>query len=141
MRLRPTTSTLCFGAAVLLATVLAACGGADPRDDAAADREVEATCEALAEMQTRARSIERVNVADPAAFTKALDRAVEQYTEELGELREVAPEPLHGPIGRLDRAVRRHDFDTALRARAPLDTYVATKCATAPPSSGTTRAP
>jgi hypothetical protein len=132
MRMHPTSSTLCFvAAAVVAACGGAACGGASAGGDADGDRDVEATCVALAEMQARSRSIEQVDVADPAAFARELDRAVELYTEELGELRKVAPEQLHEPIDRLDRAVGRHDFDAALRARAPLDAYVTTECATA----------
>ena len=71
------------------------------------------------------------DVADPDAFTKTLDDAVDQYVADLRTLDKIAPEALHDAIGDVSRAMRRHDFAAALTARAPLDAFSAAECGAA----------
>jgi hypothetical protein len=127
MRWHPATLALCLVAAAL---VSGCADGAGAGDGARGD-DNEATCAALDEMQHRSRAIEQVDVADPVAFEAELDRAVREYRSELEDLRAVAPDRLGDAIDRMDRAVRRHDFEAALRARQPLDAFHAAECAVA----------
>jgi hypothetical protein len=87
-----------------------------------------ATCAALDRMTQDAPAIARADVNDPEAFDHALDRAVNEYTTELGKLRDVAPRSLRGPIAALDAAVKRHEFAHAVQLRVALDEFAAARC-------------
>jgi hypothetical protein len=87
-----------------------------------------ATCAALDDLAGTAQAMEQADVTDPEAFERTLERSVEQYTERLDALRDVAPESLQRAIDRVERAVDKHDFPAALTARAPLDAYATNEC-------------
>jgi hypothetical protein len=128
-------------AACLFASgALAACsgGGGDGSSSSSGGGDgPAATCAALDDLAGTAQAVEQADVTDPEAFEQTLERSVEQYTDRLDALRDVAPESLQRAIDRVERAVDKHDFPAALTARAPLDAYAAKECgpAASTPSS------
>jgi hypothetical protein len=127
MRVLPSSLTL-----VLVASaVTGACGG----DSSEPETTSAEACALLDEMAAHARVVEQADVADPEAFTAALDEAVEAYTADLERLRDVTPDALDVPIDDLEAAMADHEFDKAATARIAIDEFAATECVPATPDT------
>jgi hypothetical protein len=134
---RPRLRPLCcsVAAASLLTGALAACAR-DGGDAGAGGDDSAATCTALDHLAAHAVAIERIDVKDPDAYTRALDDEVDDYMRDLAQLRGTAPDSLHGAIDSLSTTVRRRDFDAAARPRDALEVFATKRCnAPAPTTS------
>jgi hypothetical protein len=132
--LRPLCS--CVAALSLFLIALVGCAP-DGNGGAGTDNGGAATCAALDRLAAHATAVERIDVADPDTFTRALDRRIDSYVEDLTRLRRVAPDSLHGAIDSLSTTVRNRNFEAAMRPRSALAAFATEHCNV--PASPTSR--
>jgi hypothetical protein len=89
----------------------------------------QAVCTLVDRLDHTGEEVARADVKDPAAFSDALDTAVERYTEILDDLRKVAPQELHNELEQLHAAVEQYRFGDGVDAHAALDAYATRSCA------------
>jgi hypothetical protein len=89
----------------------------------------QAVCTLVERLDGTGDDVAAADVKDPSRFNDALDDAVEQYTEVLDDLDEVAPPELRDDVERLRAAVEQYRFADGLEAHAALDAYASRACA------------
>jgi hypothetical protein len=125
-------------AALTAAVALGACsGGASHK--AKATSTSGAPCPLFARLDDAVASVAQANVADPVAFNRTFDEAVQNYVATLQSLRPEVPAELRGDVDRLQAAVDQRNFQDAAGARISLDAYASSHCGrTLPPAPTTT---
>jgi hypothetical protein len=114
-----------LAAAVLgAALVLSACSGGTAKSAGSTS-----PCALLAELAQTGDTVARADIADPAKFDATLHAAVNRYVRTAQQLRSTVPARLRGDVERLVAAAQQYRFDDATTARAALDSYERTKCA------------
>ena len=68
------------------------------------------------------------SVADPIAFEKSLDTAVDQYAETVRQLKATVPASLHADLDQVEASVKQYRFPDAVTHRASLDAYAQREC-------------
>ena len=90
--------------------------------------DVKAACEALDSLQHSTDALDGVDVADPAASSTALDRAVDAYAGALVRFALAGPASLRATVARVRAHVIARHFTQADAARAPIDAWAAGNC-------------
>jgi hypothetical protein len=106
--------------------VLAGCagggGGAVPGATASA-------CPLLAQLAQTGKTVADADVSDPATFDATLRTAVTEYVRIAHRLRLALPNRLRPDVDRLTAAAQQYRFGDATAARAEIDAYARTTCA------------
>lgn len=92
------------------------------------DRSDDAACELLDRLAATADSVEAADVADPEAFTTALETAVLEYVTTLDSLIAAAPPSLTEDLEEVRGLVEQYRFSEAAEARVPIDDWADTAC-------------
>jgi hypothetical protein len=111
-------------AVVGVAVVVSACSGGDPKSIAGAS-----PCPLLAQLAKTGEKVAQADVKDPAKFNAILRSAVDEYVRTARRLRSAVPLGLRADVERLLAAAEQYRFTDAKTARADLDEYARTECA------------
>ena len=119
-------------AALGLIAALAACstggGGGSDLGSGAQPVNNRVVCGYVAQLANSATALQRVDVRDPAEFSKALDTAVKQYVATLDQIAPLVGAKLEPTVTDVRKLVEAHQFAQADTARVPLDTWTADHC-------------
>jgi hypothetical protein len=111
-------------AVVGMALVVSACAGGDPKGIAG-----ESACPLLAQLAKTGDTVAKADVTDPAKFNATLRSAVDDYVRTARQLRGAVPLGLRADVERILAAAEQYRFSDAKTARADIDEYARTKCA------------
>jgi hypothetical protein len=113
-----------------LVACLGACSSGSGR--AKKSTPAQSPCPLVAQLDATAATVARANVADPDAFKRTLENAVDRYVATVRELKRVTPADLRADLDRMEAAVHQYRFQDAATARASLDAFASTACGSGP---------
>jgi hypothetical protein len=107
--------------------LLAACSGTSGggSDDGLGNKDA---CPLLESLDATVAKVAALDPADPGAFDRGMEEAINTYADTIAELQKIVPDDLVPDLERIEAAVRQERFDDAVEERTKLDEYAQTTC-------------